>query len=1062
MAELWRIEMLGGLRAIHPDRVITRFRSQKAGSLLAYLAFFPHQAHSREQLIEVLWPETDLDWARDKLRVALYSLRRQLEPPGVASGAVITADRRSVQLNPAAVGTDVAQFEAALRSADRTNCIADRCQSLHEAVELYRGPLLPTCFEAWVMPEQQRLSGLFFHAITQLVHLLEQEGELLQALDHAGRAMAADPLREEGQREYIRLLDRVGQPTAALEQYRRMERLLWEELNEKPSVATSRLVAHIELRAAAVLQEGAAGQTPAAPPSPSVPTAPHRPAPQDVSPAPQQEPASKKAASPWSSTIPLQLTRFFGREREIAQLGQLLSPGRRLVTLTGPGGSGKTRLAIELGRTLLEVRQGAVWWVPLMDVAAPHLIAEAIREAMQLPSAPLTPAFEQVMAALTERSEPTLLVLDNFEHLVEGGAELVQELLEHVPALQCLVTSRQLLNLAAEQEFPVEPLPVPAPSRDREGAVYPAHARPLPHGRGSDLSALTQCASVQLFIDRAQAVRPAFQITEANAAAVAELCRRLEGIPLAIELAAAHTRLLSPEQMLAMLARRFEFLASRRRDLPTRHRALRAAIEGNVQLLSPDRQRFFAQLCLFRGGWTLEAAAAVCTDTGSDATASPVPDALDALSALTELRERSLVQAEAVGAGMRYRMLETLWEYATEQLSAEELAALSERHARYYMALAEEAEPYVGISSEREEWLDRLDREHENIRAAVGWCLETGEAEVGMRLVGALRRFWWWRSYLREGQEYLRQLLALPGAAGHTAARGKALLAAVQVGVKPREGVDFAEECLGIFRELGDRKREAVAIRQLAGRAFGHGYYETARRLYEEDLAICREIGDKGEMAGTVGNLSLLASHQGNHQEAWSLHEQGAALLRELGAGFPVWDAILFRIRQGDLATARSILEERLACDREGCLTDNAGRPLYYLAVILLRQGEPAAARGHLAQQLHIHLKVGRKHPLPECLEVLAAVSAAEGDADQAARLFGACEALREAAGTTIAPADRAVYEEWVASARAQLAEQAFASAWAEGRQLSLDQVTALAVATASGSAEESPPSRPK
>jgi DNA-binding SARP family transcriptional activator len=390
---------------------VTRFRFRKVGALLAYLAFYAHRSHPRDLLIEILWPGEEWEPARNKLRIALSSLRRQLEPPGVPAGSVLLADRLSVQMNPAAITTDVAQFEAALQAASQASSTTERVQCLIAAAELYRGPLVPGYFEAWVMPEQQRLAGLFFQAVDELVRLLEQDGALIQALDYAGRAVAVDPLREEAQRELIRLLAAAGQPTAAQEQYLRFERLLQQEWGETPSAATRRVLE------AAAESRPARRQAPAAGLSESG-EAPKRPIASRV------------------PDLPFQSTRFFGRERELTALRELLLAERsRLVTLTGPGGSGKTRLAIEAAGQVIDDFDGSVWFVSLADRADPSLIVESIRDALRLPRSPQAIAMEQVVEALMT-DQPSLLVLDNFEHLVSEGTSVVLALLTRAPALQ--------------------------------------------------------------------------------------------------------------------------------------------------------------------------------------------------------------------------------------------------------------------------------------------------------------------------------------------------------------------------------------------------------------------------------------------------------------------------------------------------------------------------------------------------------------------------------------------------------------------------------------------------
>lgn len=571
----WRIELLGRLRATQGDRVVTRFRARKTGLLLAYLAYYIQRPHPREALIDLLWPEADLSPGRGNLSKELSSLRRQLEPPGVPVGAVIVADHFAVQLNPAACVTDVAQFESALQSASRAGNDRDSVCRLVEAVELYAGELLPGYYEEWILQERQHLAEQCLGAIHQLVSALEQAGDLESALEHARRAVRADPMREEAHFDLIRLYAAAGQPSAALRQYHELERLLRDELDETPSAATRALAEELRRDARTVVVARSA--------PPEVTPAGERGAP---SPAAPVEAAPLRPSRP-TPRLPLQFTRFFGREEEIARLAEtLLCSEARLVTLTGPGGSGKTRLTIAVADRLQEAFREAIAFVPLADLTDADQIPDAIMKALDLPrSADLDP-LEQVVEVLNRH--PSLLVLDNLEHLVEEGALLVKRLLERIPTLTCLVTSRQRLSLAGEQEFVVLPLPTPRRSDSPER--------------------LLQYASVKLFVDRAQAVRADFQVTAANASAIAALCDRLEGLPLALELAAARALVLTPDQMLARLEERFDFLVSRQRGASSRHRTLRGAIDWSYRLLSADLRRAFARLSVFHGGWTLEAA----------------------------------------------------------------------------------------------------------------------------------------------------------------------------------------------------------------------------------------------------------------------------------------------------------------------------------------------------------------------------------------------------------------------------------------------------------------------
>ena len=1038
MAELWRIEMLGGLRAIHADRVITRFRSRQTGALLAYLAFYLHRAHPREVLMEIIWPGEALDSARDRLRVALSSLRRQLEPPGVPAGAVIVADWRSVQLNPAAVSTDVAAFEAAAAAARRAGGAGERVQRLAEALDLYRGELLSGYYDAWILPEQQRLADLSFHAARELIHHQEQSGDLSGALDLAGRAVAADPLREEAHQELIRLYLRSAQPVRARQQFQELERLLREELGEAPALATRQLFHVTEPQ-----QMLCPGEAPA-PTGGGEEEQPPVPLRSPVAERPEREFPLLGAAACSTSSLPLQLTHFFGREAELASLQQwLLIDRARLITLTGAGGSGKTRLAVETAGRLLEARPGVVWWVSLVDLTDPGLIADAVRDAMRLPRSPQVPALEQVVEALIERRQPALLVLDNFEHLVEGGALVLRELLERAPPLQCLVTSRQLLNLNGEREFLVAPLSVPV------GLESPVE--------------LTQFASVRLFVDRAQAVRPDFQVTDYNAPAVTELCQRLEGIPLAIELAAARIQMLTPVQMLPLLARRFELLVSRQRDRPARHRTLHTTIEWSYRLLSPELQRLFARLSVFRGGWTLEAAAAVCGEEGSRHSAfgvrcsasgdrtdpAPTPNTqhrTPILEALTQLQQSSLVVAEESDGEMRYRMPETLREYAEQQLDPEERAAVSQRHASYFLAVVEAAWPGMG-SVDQGIWLDRLEREHDNLRAALDWCTASGEVETGLQMASRLSGFWMGRGYEGEGLARLTGLLALPGGGG-TAARALAL---TRAGAMAQEQGDLAraralqEESLALARKLDDPQHEARALNNLGCALAALGEKEAARGIWQQYLALVRQVGDRGGVAVALSNLATAALDE-DLAAAQALAEECAGISREIGNDYVLSDALTVlgdaARRRGASERARSHYGESLAIGRRHGNKHIVHRALDHLARLAREQGDVTDAKAAYRESLAICRELGRPKFVAGSLKGLGSLATGEGRARHAVWLFAAARSLYAD------PEDRdaAAAETLLAPLRTELGEAGFAAAWEEGRRTPLDEIVAAAL----------------
>lgn len=1119
---LYRIQLLTGLQVQLGERTIARFSTQKAAALLAYLACHSGQTHPREVLIDMLWPDTILRAGRASLSQALSSLRRQLEIPGIPAGALIQTTYSTVGLNPDVITTDVAEFEAALRSAAQVTDSEQRARFLTEAVECYRGELLPGFYEDWVLVEQQRLADLHFQASRRLVAHLEQAGEPDRALDFACRVVAADPLREEAHCDLIRLYVATGQPAVARRQYRELERVLREELNTTPCATTRALVERLLREVPAI----GGSDTP----SKGQRKSPRRQKKEEMN-------ASDSSFLPPPSFLPPQVTRFFGREGEIKRLAERLSsvtpPACRLATLSGAGGSGKTRLALEVAGRLLEAYSGAVWFVPLADLRDARQIPDAIADVLRLPRSPNVEPMEQVVEFLngngvqifrysgvgeavrpptTDHQPSSLLVLDNMEHLLaaerrksEDGAAVVRALLDRVPTLTCLVTSRQPLGLSDEREFPVLPLPTPESEPQRHGdteegkreegkgksdSLTPNTQYPIPNAQHRTPAQLMQFSSVQLFVDRAQAVRPDFQVTDRNAAAIAELCCRLEGIPLAIELAAARAKVLTPAQMLAQLERRFDFLVSRKRDATERHRSLWAAVEWSYRLLSPDLRRFFARLSVFRGGWTVEAAQEVCEE----------PLALDYLE---YLQEGSLVLAEETEEGMRFRMLETLREYAEEQLPLLDRTSIKRRHLSFFLALAEEAEPQLAGSVQKR-WLNRLEMEHDNLRAALyGWQADaSGDAMVGLRLAAALWRFWMIRGYLSEGRKWFSDTLSDSRACKQTKERSNALngagiLASQQgdytsaralceesltierelgdkqgmasrlgnLGNVARSQADYVqarsllEECLAVHQELGDRKGIALSLNNLAIVANYQGDYDAAQALNREALAIRRELGDKAGMADTLTNFGNLAKNQGDYASAHSLYAESLSLREELvdrhGIAASLHGLGAVAYHQGDYAEARSFYERALTMNRETGNRAWEANNLNDLGIVAHAQSDYASARALFKESLAIKRVLENKQGIAALLESLASLAAAETQStvhdpqsamQRGARLWGAAERLREEIGAPLPPNGREWYDQKVAAVQTALGEERFRRAWVMGKNMTMEQAIAYAL----------------
>jgi predicted ATPase len=573
--------------------------------------------------------------------------------------------------------------------------------------------------------------------------------------------------------------------------------------------------------------------------------------------APAAESGEPKAASARPRhNLPQSLTRFIGREREIATASEQLAKSR-LLTLTGIGGLGKTRLALEVAREAAPDYLDGVWLVELAALAEPGLVPQQVAASLGLREEPGRALIETLTDYLQPRQ--LLLVLDNAEHLIQACADLVQRLLSACPDLRILATSREALRVPGEQvsRLPTLGAPVPPPP---------------------PVEQLTQYEAVRLFIDRAVLSQPAFAVTNQNAPAVAAICHRLDGIPLALELAASRVKLLSPEQIMARLEDRFRLLTGGSRTVLPRQQTLRAALDWSYDLLTEGERALLQRVSVFAGGFRLEAAEAVCADEAIEAVA--------VLDLLGQLSDKSLVQVEDAVDEARYRLLETIRQYGAEKLrGAGEEGALRARHRDWYLALAEEAEPELR-GPRQGEWLVRLAEEHENLRAALVWTSEQEEGEAGLRLGAALWWFWMVRGYMTEGRARLATLLGSAGAAARTAARARALNGAgalAQCQGEYEAARALYEESLAIRRELGDQHGIADSLNNLGILASDQGEYEAARALYEESLAIRRELGNQQGIAGSLNNLGNVAYSQGEYEAARALNEESLAICRELG-----------------------------------------------------------------------------------------------------------------------------------------------------------------------------------
>ncbi|HXM62262.1 MAG TPA: protein kinase [Terriglobales bacterium] len=722
------------------------------------------------------------------------------------------------------------------------------------------------------------------------------------------------------------------------------------------------------------------------------------------------------------TNLPVQRSGFVGREREVAAAKDLLlGPDVRLVTITGPGGIGKTRFAVQVASELVDRFPGGVHFVPLSSLTDPDLIASAVVQALGIREAGGQSPLEILRDNLENSLRaPMLLLLDNFEHLVRA-APTVAELLAMGPHLKIMVTSRAPLHLYGEHEFPVPPLAMP------ELLSTPA------------VEILSQFPAVALFLQRAVAVKPDFELNRENASAITEICARLDGLPLAIELAAARVKVLSPSAMRTRLTSRLQLLTGGARDMPQRQQTLRAAMDWSYDLLSPAEQKLLRRLSVFVGGCTLEGAEAVC-DTRSDLD-------LDLLDGMASMVDKSLMQqVEQAKSESRFVMLETIREYALEKLAASgEEASTRRAHAAYCLVLAEE-EAADRSGTEAAEWLQSFTFEHDNFRAALDWLIETRDAEWGLRLGAALFRFWEAREYLAEGRSQLGKLLKLAVAAAPTKARGRALFAA---GVLAGEQGDYAAaealigESLDIARQLHDQQGAAVSLNALAVITRDRGDVPVARALFEESLVLWRELGDQKAVARALSNLANVVKLQGDYARARLLYTECLSIFKELGdrtgAAWSMNHEGDVARDQGDSAAARTLYEQSLAIFRE--LGDRWGiaGTLADLGTLAREQENYPTARALYRESVIIFQQLDHKRGVARLLECFACLAAVQVEPERSLRLAGAAAALRQNIGTPLTAAEQAKLEASLQPARQALTDTLGVTAWLEGWALPAD-----------------------
>ncbi len=1041
-----RLSVLGPFRlevAGHPVALPTR----KAESLLAYLALHPEPAgHSRERLAALFWGDSSDADARRSLRVALAGLRKAL------GGDPFTGDREVIGLDPAfPLWVDALALEGLARRflVGGAEALAEACAGL------YRGDLLADFYDDWLSLPRDRLRGRYQQVLRALVERCRERGDYEAAAEAAQRLLALDPADEAAHQQLMFCYLAQGNRAAALQQYEACARALRDELAVPPSPETVALLRWIR-------------ET-----------------------APPRAPAARRG------NVPLPLTGLIGREDDLATLTALLTPlslsgrgaggeglslsgrgaggeglslpdegpgrpnpptpfpGReggtspllpgegpgvrsslpgegpgvrsRLVTLTGPGGNGKTRLAQATGHALADRFRDGAWWADLVPLADETEIAAAIAGALGLTETPGRPAEDALLDHLAGRQ--ALLILDNCEHMIAAVAGLTARLLSHCPQLRILATSREALGVPGEQAYRVSPLPTP-------------HA-----GRELTPDALGKYPAIALFVERAAGHQPGFRLTPENGPIIAQICRRLDGIPLAIELAAAQVKVLAVGQIAERLDDRFRLLRGGARTARPRQQTLQALMDWSYDLLTPNEQALFRRLAVFVGGWTLEAAEAVWGEDRPH----------EAVDLLGRLADKSLIVVNQTADGARYGLLETILAYARQRLAdPAEAAAAADAHLAHFLQLAERAEPALrgpGLFG----WLARLEREHDNLRTALAWAFSPGADAArrlaGLRLAAALEPFWYVCGFAREGRRWTEEALSRAAtdapdrmvAKAHTAAGTLAwLLGDFDAATAHHQAA------LAGYRTTDDGRGMAWALGNLAVCLSAQGDSGRALALYAEAADRAQTTGAIWERAVILNNWSAALIDLGRPDEAIPLLETSAALLQGIGdqwaASHPILNLAEIAIQRGEFDRADGLLDDMAA------LADRLGVESLPPAVNLLRgmlrlyQGQPAAAANAYRASLQGYVEMADRAEATRALEGLALALAALGAGDRAARLLAAAETQRGALASPRSPIEAAVIERCQAQLCQHLPPDVLAAAQEAGRSLTFENAAAEAL----------------
>jgi non-specific serine/threonine protein kinase len=1019
----------------------------KTQALLKLLASERGRLFKRDEILEALFPDLDPEKAAQNLHGRLSELRRALEPrlkKGTDSQFILSQGKQGYCFSKdASCWIDTEVFErrcAQAQSAEQAGKWSEALEHYQTAIALYSGEYLPEDrYEEWAGTFRDRWRERYVNALSGLAECRARQGDYLQAIEDCKKAIEIKPTCENIYRQQMLLQYLTGQKSEALQTYQRCLRVLQEQLDVIPAQETQKLYE-------AISQDQVEGIN-------------------GIYPRPAGVPASKH-------NLPNPVSSFIGREKERTKIKWELAQ-TRLLTLKGAGGSGKTRLALQVACELVKEYPHGVWWVELASLTDGVLVAQTVATTLGVKEEPKRPLIESLINYLKARN--LLLVLDNCEHLIGACAAVVEKVLLACPQLQVLATSREPLGIVGETIWLVPALSLP----ESDNALPPTKI-------------LLQYEAVSLFVERAISHLPSFELHRENVSTVVQICRQLDGMPLAIELAAARVKLLSLEQIAERLSDRFRFLTGGGRTAQPRQQTLKAAIDWGFDLLSDQEKRLFSRLSVFVGGFSIEAAEGVCVDEQIDGGDSRIaPSAI--LDLIAQLVDKSFVVVERKGKETRYRLLETMRQYGSEKLSqSSECTEMAQRHACWFLALGEKAVPELN-GPYQAEWFDRLEMEHDNLRTALRWFSQSASIEMGMRLALRLPRFWEVRGYWCEGQRWLHDFLEkdnnqMPSKTRAEALRGMGSFVRMQgdfskaralyqealalfrtlddkrgiahalgsLGTIAWEQGNYAEshqhhqESLRLKRELGDKSGIAATLSSLAVNAFEQGDYELARTHFSEALGINRELGDSNGVAANLGNLGVILQHQNDYVTARQHYEESLSIHR--GLGNKRFIAIsLHRLgslahMQQDYEASRALPPESLAIRQELGDATNSAWSHYHLGRAARCLKDFDVAQAHHRESLAHFQKLGVKQGILFNLRGMAALEVALGNYERALRIGAVSEHFRESVGFVFPPNEQAEFEQDLTETRAALGEEAFSKVWQEQQALTIEQAIEYAL----------------